>query len=261
MMSQDTILKSSIFGGYKKSDVTEYIDSILEENQKSNEVLKQKISSLEQENSSLKESIGPFAAERLAAAADNVAVKNEKQNYSPERPFAIKPSQALDADTREFRLPEGTYLVSKDSGIVSLPDPEPVYHVRKKGSLLDPADSLEDLTPSPEKKELNEIPGLATRMETKSNLQIHNSAARDVAQVEKSPVELPLPEKVSPPILKNEDQMEKLLYELPQQTSVCELQKKLEILENELNAERKEKQVLAAKLEYSTDLLLKLYQK
>lgn len=244
-MGQDTILKSSLFGGYRKRDVTEYIDSILEENKRLMEALRQQVASLSQENSCLRDRSGLFPTEQLTAAAHELSVENERQDL-PGGPFVI------DHDTQELGLPEGTYVVSKDHGIVSLPEPEPVYHVREKGSLLDITGASHDgLTPSSEKKVPDEAAGISAHKET--------SAVPDSVRVQGLPIEALLPEKEAAASFQNKIHVEKL--SAPQQASVCELQKRLELLENELSAEKKEKQVLAAKLEYSTDLLLQIYRK
>ncbi|GEM_PF-6524580 len=106
-MSEETILKNSLFGGYKKSDVLQYIDKILEENESKMNQMEEKISFLIKEN------------------------KRLKANTQDTNPIPFKTHRKDLSIEKQLELPEGSYLLSKDNQLMLLPDPDPIYQTKK----------------------------------------------------------------------------------------------------------------------------------
>lgn len=109
-MSEETILKNSLFGGYKKSDVIQYIDEILEEKESKIKQLEDQVTCLIKENKRLKEN-----------TKDTAPI-----------PFPTQPKEIQEVEIRkQMELPQGSYLLDKDNQLLMLPDPEPIYQTKK----------------------------------------------------------------------------------------------------------------------------------
>lgn len=257
-MSEDTMLKNSTFGGYNKRDVVQYIDALLDENEKSRKNLEQQILSLTRENIHLKDQSKFFSVKRPEPQASETPVTAVKQTKVRQTP--LEKERSMDADVQEIYLPEGTYTVSKSRGITRLPNPEPVYQVREKGSVLNPADILEEDSLSTLQED-EEVSHASVSLETRLKRPVDEPVLQDVPQFSRIPVKPPVsvrgteqPNPINAARAQN-DSSESLLA-----AKVDALQKKVEMLEKALEAEKKEKQALAAKLEYGTDLFLQLYR-
>lgn len=112
-MSEETILKNSLFGGYKKSDVIQYIDEILEENDSKIKQMEEKILYLIKENNRLK------ANER-----DTAPIPFPTPNH-------ITKLKDLPIE-KQLELPEGSYLLNEDSQLMMLPEPDPIYQTKRQ---------------------------------------------------------------------------------------------------------------------------------
>ncbi|PXV88313.1 hypothetical protein C8E03_10835 [Lachnotalea glycerini] len=120
-MSEETILKNSFLGGYKKRDVIQYVDDLLEENEKKVKGMEEQITFLIKENKRLKaktinEKPIPFPAEKGIESGNKISLK------------------------QQMELPEGSYMVSKDR-VVSLPEPLPIYQTKNVKPSQDKADT------------------------------------------------------------------------------------------------------------------------
>lgn len=253
-MSEDTMLKNSTFGGYNKRDVVQYIDALLDENEKSRKNLEQQILSLTRENSHLKDQSRFFSVKQPKLQASETPVTAVKQTKVRQTP--LEKERSMDADVQEIYLPEGTYTVSKSRGITRLPNPEPVYQVREKGSVLNPTDILEGDSLSALQED-EEVSPASVSLET----PVDEPVLQDVPQFSRILAKPPLSaRRAEQPASTNAAHAQSCSSEPLLAAKVDALQKKVEMLEKALEAEKKEKQALAAKLEYGTDLFLQLYR-
>lgn len=120
-MSEETILKNSLFGGYKKSDVIQYIDEILEENESKIKQLEDQVTCLIKENNRLK--------------------ANTKDTVPIPFPTQIKEIQEV-AIRKQMELPEGSYLLDKDNQLLKLPEPDPIYQTKKVDLKIHPEEAV-----------------------------------------------------------------------------------------------------------------------
>lgn len=151
-MSEETILKNTFFGGYKKSDVIQYIDDLLGENEKKLKQMEEQILFLVKENNRL---------------------KAKKQEGTP-IPFptvtAVKAEKKSDISIhQQMELPEGSYMIGKDNKVVTLPDPNPIYQTKK------PNDIPESVKESSKYMEAQEIKAEVTSYvaATKENQEVN----------------------------------------------------------------------------------------
>jgi regulator of replication initiation timing len=136
-MSEETVLKSSIFGGYKKQDVMQYVDSVLNQNEKRERKLADQVEQLLRENKKMKAQLTAENNIHTKMKLENQDVKAIQTNDSVPIPFPTSLTQRMEnrekPSVRELMdLPEGTYFVSKSQGVVSIPDPEPIYRTKNK---------------------------------------------------------------------------------------------------------------------------------
>lgn len=194
-MSEETVLKSSIFGGYKKQDVIEYINSILDEDEEKMKVLEEKIAALIKENKRLR------AQSNKPIAFPTVMVGKNQDNLTI---------------GQQMELEEGTYMIGENDQIVTLPAPEAVYKTKTELNIIKDQD-------------LN----LKKELTKREDLKLQGT--QEIAMTEENT------------ICNNKQKIEQLQFEL---LTVNEI----------LEKEKAEKQMLYAKLDYSNELLLKLYQ-
>ncbi|KAB1437853.1 hypothetical protein [Candidatus Galacturonibacter soehngenii] len=120
-MSEETILKNSLFGGYKKSDVIQYIDEILEEKESKIKQLEDQVTCLIKENKRLKEN-----------TKDTAPI-----------PFPTQPKEIQEVEIRkQMELPQGSYLLDKDNQLLMLPDPKPIYQTKKVDLKIYPEEAV-----------------------------------------------------------------------------------------------------------------------
>lgn len=238
-MSEDALLKESILGGYKKEDVIKYIDSISEANNKKAKDMKDQIVFLKEENDKFKEQLVEDK-KQLKYSEDNIQTvsadlhEDKRTSYMLHNTGDFKNQERLSI-RQQMELPEGTYVVSKGHDIVNLPDPFPAYHTKKKSSA------------KTEGKPLNRT---VTKNENISeNIyenEIDEIAAAELSENNKSTQDIVRTESMNDPLLSK---------------NIKELQDELLSVKALLKKEKTENQILAAKLEFCNDLLLKLYNK
>lgn len=236
-MSEETILKNSIFGGYKKEDVIKYIDSVSEENDKKVKDMEEQIILLTKENNKLKK--------QLAEEKNQPEVSGENNKAEIEYSHEGKHREGLSV-RQQMELPEGMYLVSKDHSVINLPEPVPAYQTKEKSSILNSIEESkkEALHKASEEDETtyeNVTAEIAATEQTGNNKN-----TRDGCKME--------PTKVTS--LNETASQKPLLSE-----GIKEIQAELISVKALLEKEKNEKQMLAAKLEFCNDLLLELYKK
>lgn len=258
-MSEDTLLTNSVFGGYNKRNVVQYIDSLLVENEQKRKDLEQQILLLTQENNRLKDQTRFFPAKQPDPQLIETSSTTAKPVKLSHMSLETEQETDMDANVQGINLPEGTYMVSKDHGVTKLPVPEPVYHTRKKGSLVDPAAILEEDLLVPRQK--GENSSLSASLETSAQSQAADSVMRNTPPSSGFPAKPPLPEKgMEQPNHADTANAEKYPSESTILEKINVLEKDVIMLKEALRTEKKKKQALAAKLEYSTDLLIQLYK-
>lgn len=214
-MSEETILKNSFFGGYKKREVIRYVDNILEENEKKIKEMEKQMSFLIKENKQLKRD------------------SQEKSPISFPSPVPLTKEEDKTVSVKnQMDLPEGSYIISENRKMTHLPDPHPIYQVKRPEIIQKPA---QDFAPVSAK----EIMEPADKIR-----HVVKDAAPYVAMTKEKPSANIAASKQK---LKTNNQK----------------QLKAQLLEvnAKLKAAVKEKQILMAKLEYCTELLLQLYHK
>jgi hypothetical protein len=135
-MSEETILKNTFFGGYKKSDVIQYVDELLEENEGKRKQMEEQISFLVKENNRLKakkQEGSPILFP--TAAATELGKKNE---------LSVK---------QQMELPEGSYIIENDNKVITLPEPSPLYQTKKSEYIVESLRTDKDLMNFQEIKE------------------------------------------------------------------------------------------------------------
>ena len=126
-MSEDGILKHSLSGGYK--DLIQTLDSALDENNRKLRELEDHILFLTKEKAQSYTGSQPGVRPEAPGTGENKAqfglLKPVNQDAESRRGKTI--AQLMD-------LSEGTYLVSEDHSLLNLPDPAPVYRTKEKNA-------------------------------------------------------------------------------------------------------------------------------
>ncbi|WP_099204226.1 hypothetical protein [Scatolibacter rhodanostii] len=201
-MIQETILKNSLFGGYKKQDVLDYLDSILDENDKKTQHLEDELAFLRNENKLLQK--------RVLEKKEITSISVDEDNTTD----SDKKTDLLEDGTI---LSEGVYEILPNHKIIALPNP--------------------------------------LEFSTSKSLEIQNTAAQYPKDKGNHSTNETILEQ--PPIHKIENSaFEKENFEIERET----LQKRIKELKEQLLTQEREKEKLQAKLEYSNDLLITIYQ-
>lgn len=243
-MSEETILKNSIFGGYKKEDVIKYIDSVSEENDKKVKDMEEQIILLTKENNKLKK--------QLAEEKNQPEVSGENNKAEIEYSHEGKHREGLSV-RQQMELPEGMYLVSKDHSVINLPEPVPAYQTKEKSSILN---SIEE-----SKKE-------ALHKASEEDETTYENVTAEIAATEQTGNNKNTRDgcKMEPTKVTNLNETAAYRAESASQKpllsgDIKEIQAELISVKALLEKEKNEKQMLAAKLEFCNDLLLELYKK
>lgn len=233
-MSEETILKSSFLGGYNKEDVTKYIDSLIKEKDKRAKNLQEEIIALTKENNRLKNQL---TSGKMQTVSDKSKRKENKPSLKEKAPQSLNQNIKIMGNLEglsireQMELPEGTYLVSKDHGVINLPDPSPSYKTKEKGNKLNGNHEIN-------KDFLHEVvEENETTCENDAN-EIKSTSLNETVCI-------------------NDDTKTSFSTESAMDE---ELQAELINVKTLLEKEKSEKQILAAKLEFCNDLLLKLYK-
>lgn len=235
-MSGETILKSSIFGGYKKKDVLQYVDSLLDENDRKIHRMEDRISFLTKENNRMRAQLnaGEDRITGIPGASHPAApVSVAEQELTKDRKPITAAGREDVSDEQPMRLAQGTYLVSKGK-VIDLPDPSPIY--RTKG-----ADDPLKFSTVADAEEL-----LRTRAAMNETAEIASQVAASSTQASS---------------MANYRMRAHVPDNAELTDDVAALKAELTDTRNQLEKERQEKQVLAGKLEFSSDLLIRLYQR
>lgn len=255
-MSEETILKSSFFGGYNKEEVNQFVDSVVEENDKRLKGLQEQIAYLTKENSQLKNQLDAEKTIKPKISDKNDRPKypdaHENKQTAPNAFADLNGNQEKLPVRQQMELPEGIYIVSEDQSIVSLPEPLPVYRTKGKNNSSNAMSEIKRDAVS----EASE--------ETKTFRE--NAAYEEAADAGKIGEEESVPMRRNATSSEDCDKQEAREAALPSQKSclpkdITEMQNELLSVKALLEKERHEKQMLAAKLEFSNDLLIQLYQK
>lgn len=222
-MSEETLLKNSFFGGYKKREVIQYVDELLEENDRKVKQMEEQISFLVKEN------------KRLQAKKQ----ENETIIFPTLAPAkTIHQEEATMSIREQMKLPEGSYVLDKNQKIFTLPEPSPIYQTKR----------WETIEQSKQEDEIeDEIIDEIKEQEEKKEEHIKKKEYIKEVQKEPSSYVAVTEENIMPDRLCLQHEMELLKVEL---ASVKKL----------LKEEKKEKNKLKAKLEYSNDLFMQLYK-
>lgn len=214
-MSEETILKNSIFGGYKKSDVIQYIDDILEQNENKVKQLEEQIAFFIKENSKLKSQVEKT---RHQSVLENKGESNLYQKNDVPIPFPKQQVNLLDHNNdvsvrTQMELPEGSYIITKDNRVTTLPEPLPIYQTKHTDYVAATSDEavIKNQT-------------LLSQEVTKAGNQGQETDLTDT--------------------IRND-----------QNQQIETLQAELSSVKKELKEERQEKQQLLTKLEYSKELI------
>lgn len=227
-MSEETVLKSSIFGGYKKQDVMQYVDSVLIQNEIREKGLTKQVEQLLRENKRMKEQLMTESNRQTKELEETKDVKTKNEFENIPIPFPAIVSKNLESkdkiSVREMmELPEGTYMLSKKQGVLSLPDPSPDYHTKHKESVYSKiAATQEDFDVSSQNEEL---------FQESIELQ-KQDLMKDLMEPQEEILTL---------------KIEKLQEEVKQ-------------LSKMLEQEKHENMLLNTKLEYSKELFMQLYK-
>lgn len=263
-MNEVTVLKSSILGGYNKKDVERYIDSILEENSQNLKDLEQKLLFLTQENGSLKEQLEASDKRRTGSKEKALPASEKHRMYSSSAPLQAILKRDQYEDAQEMSLPEGTYILSKDHGMISLPSPRPIYQTREKAEFSESYGASDGNLPpilqednvKGRKEDTSFLPYTGKKLQTSAN----GLPGRNVSEDSKYAPEPSAFEEGPSVIMPDGGKVENKVSEMSGTSSMKEFPAEMERLKIELESEKTERRKLAAKLEYSTDLLLQLYK-
>ena len=292
-MSEEALIKSSFLGGYKKRDVIEYMDSMLEEKDEKLSELEEKIAILTRENKMLNSQMSANVNNRPVVSGVNNEAECD-QLHKKQIPFVMPISN--DAGNQEplsvrqqMKLPEGSYQISKDQNVISMPEPLPIYQTKGE-TVFSNSVAQSQANPLPQVSEKRAEPlynkNMAAKLAaeeqaenikfTKEKLGIISNESANINEVQNAPDSASASneyhiaeEKKAADYTKSENS--KMNSSLKQKFDVIleqmfteELQKikaELESVKDALENERQEKQALASKLEFSNELLLQLYKK
>lgn len=237
-MSEETILKSSFFGGYKKQDVIEYMDYVLEENEKRTKKLEEQVDFLTKENKRIMGQISVENKKQPKPSRENKEMERKQEGKNKPITFPsvvteITENLELVSVRKQMELPEGTYMISKDHGIVTLPEPSPIYQTKQRDiANRSVAITQEDVLSS------------TTEDEVDSNEEKYEIQESAIMNETVRMVELEQFNDINEEILS---------------VQITELQEELISVKKLLEKEQYEKLLLATKLEYSNELFIKLY--
>lgn len=119
-MAEEIMLKNSIFGGYRKQDVLDYLDSVLVEKDAAIQNRDEKIENLERENFHLRQMVSSATVR-----------KNQTEVQSRETAGNLRAAQ------RVMQMPEGVYEI-RNQKFVRLEDPKEQHASLESFSVLTP---------------------------------------------------------------------------------------------------------------------------
>lgn len=243
-MSEETVLKSSIFGGYKKQDVIQYINSVLEENENKVKKLEEQVGLLLKENRRLKAQVSVKEKKQLENSDGNKQIKYISENDNKPIPFPItKGGENHESMSirQQMELGEGTYFISENDGIVTLPEPTPIYQTKGKNTIPNAVTLGHEENLFEKLKETDEI-DIIDELTQRDNSEIlqQNQVMKEVCINEVAST------------YENEN--------LAKEFSLEQMHAELITVKDMLEKEKSERQMISAKLDYSNGLLIQLYK-
>jgi hypothetical protein len=293
-MSEEALIKSSFLGGYSKRDVIQYMDSVLEEKDEKVSELEEKIAILTKENKMLNSQISANVDDLQAVPGVNYEAERDQLHKNKQIPFTMPLSNGAGNQEplsvrQQMKLPEGSYQISKDQNVISMPEPLPIYQTKGETVFSDSAAQTQ-VNPLPQVSEKRAEPlynkNMAAKLAaeeqaenikfTKEKLGIISNESANINEVQNAPDSASASneyhiaeEKKAADYTKSENS--KMNSSLKQKFDVIleqmfteeleKIQAELESVKDALENERQEKQALASKLEFSNELLLQLYKK
>jgi len=291
-MNQESLIKSSILGGYKKSDVIQYMDSVLEEKDEKLSELEEKIAILTKENKMLNSQISEN--DMPVAPGVNYEAEHDQLHNNKQIPFTMPLSNCVGNQEplsvrQQMELPEGSYQISKDQNVISMPEPLHIYQTKGEAVFSDSAAQTQ-VNPLPHVSEKRAEPQFNKNMTaelaaqeqaenikfTKENPGILSNESANINAVKNAPNtrsannEYHIAEEkgvaddtksensIMDSSLKHKFDM---IIEQMFTEELMKIQAELKSVKEELEKERQEKQTLASKLEFSNELLLQLYKR
>lgn len=262
-MSEETILKNSIIGGYNKKDVISYIDSVSEANDKKAKDMKEQIVFLTKENSKLKKQLAEKkrrqeVSEESSQAESKNLYDDKQAHYSQQNTNNLENVDRLPV-RQQMELPEGTYVISKDHSVINLPEPFPSYQTKEKSAILNSAKEAKKDAPDKEPEDSrNAYENAADKIAAAEQIQ-DNKNVQDISRMESAGA--PDLNEAAADTYEEAKSAEVKSAVGAGAVSQDEMQAELTAVKALLAKEKNEKQMLAAKLEFCNDLLLQLYKK
>lgn len=247
-MEEEIILKRAMFGGYRKEDVLRYIDSILDQNEQRVDQLFEQLDDLEEENKLLKTKL---KEKEQDGSLDHIFLENDLIQF-PTSLKEIDENETLSFMKEEMEIPEGNYFVDEDKNVHILQTPNPEFPTKKTEPKRKSEKTFEEkamVQQDTVQKDSSQISKVALAVGKNPLLK-----QRKMKDVSECPNELNVDEPLEQ---KKSMQMEDELYFIEE---IRQLKEQIESLKEELLQEKNTKLELAHKLEYSSDLMVKLYQ-
>lgn len=293
-MSEKNVLRNSLLGGYRKSDVIEYMDTVLDNSEKKVTELEEQIATLTRKNEELSSSAHP-APKPVLADKDEAAAETHDQLVFTHPSFEPTPvnNQSATSIRQQMNLPEGSYQVLEGNKMVHIPEPAPTYLTKGRYTAPEPVSPIPPTSSIPERE--SDTPAFQTKSEPQQSNRIHRPVVL-TGNESFQPAAAKASEKANPNdgrrvvnerpsrVLENSlmarvkelaAELEKERQEKKELALELEFYQRIGVesqLENplmaqvnaltaELEQERQEKSALAAKLEFTNDFLLQLYKK
>ena len=274
-MNQETMLKSTLFGGYRKKDVMEYVNSVLELHEQKVAELEQriavltklsKVTTVDTEKPSQEAGV-TLPKDDAAVLVDETADNGEDSVTQP-----VIVSREAQIILERMNIPEGVYQVADDHSLISLSENQGSDD-SKSGAKNDHAKNLQtgQLIHFAERRTLPQ--NSVDRHTERLAVPQPETLILDHTDRELNPTAKPSAEDVKPTIQPTyEDNTEGLtreqlkiqldaLIDITFQSELKLIQNELATVKEELKKVQKEKEALASKLEFSNELLLQLYKK
>lgn len=293
-MSEKNVLRNSLLGGYRKSDVIEYMDTVLDNSEKKVMELEERISALTKKNQELSVREQRAAKQVLENKEDAVADKNDQTIFSqlPFESTSVNKSTSVNNQgtvsiRQQMKLPEGSYQILEGNRMIHIPEPMPTYLTKEK---LAPSEPFTKIS-----AQASDVPAVQKKSESQHSNKTYTSSVMtgkegfQFTATKESEEENPnrgsrvVDDKLDRALehslmarvneltaeLESERQQKQALAlkleacndVKPDNNLEYSLIARVNELTAELERERQEKQTLASKLEFCNDLLLQLYKK
>lgn len=157
------------------------------------------------------------------------------------------------SEINPMELPEGTYFVSKDNSIINLPEPVPAYCAKRERASGNKEAQSHTLEGENETRYKNSMGGSGAAEQTNEKVIIRSLQKTEFAKNFRASGSTHQNNK-------NSDEMESVSQDTALSDDITKVKAELVLVKKQLEKEKQENQILTAKLEISTELLLKLYK-